>query len=707
MGQLIDTLGTAGDLALVLLGFGFIIFIHELGHFVAAKWAGIRVLAFAIGFGPALASYRKGLGVRVGSSEPEYRRLLAAEGHAGRGFTRSGVSPTEYRLNWLPLGGYVKMLGQEDLNPSATSPEQDSYQRTPVRKRMVVISAGVVMNILLAGILFIIVFMTGLKTMPARIGSVVPGSAGAQALPISTAAAEPGLRPGDTVITVNGRRAEEFTDLSLASAMAARGQPVRLEVQRPGVELPLVFDIVPRTSESSKLQELGVEPFRSTRLLDKIDPASRPRFDESVAKLGLPGLEPGAVLLSVNGRPAASAEDIATAARHSGGAPIRLVFENPGGGRVEGALEPVPRMQLAKVEGTDFTQPHLLGLLPVMRVGEEQSAQGLRPGDIFARIGNVEFPSFGEGVREIRGRKGGQVEVEVLRPDTEGKLQRLTINPPPRVNGQGRIGFSVDDTAEVNALVAMPPGTLADASREDGPSVLTPAAAVIKRPGTRVLSVDGRPVATLVEAQRVLREATAGAYESGRGAAVDLELALPLPEQPGGGRPVQRVSWALSESDVRTLHTLGWSSPLSVGVFEPEEFVLKARNPAEAVRMGLARTHRVMLTTYLTFVRLFQGTVKVEHLKGPVGIAHMGTRLAEKGMVWLLFYMALISVNLAVINFLPLPIVDGGQFVFLALEGVRRRPVSAAVQNAATIAGLLLIGTMFVIVTYHDIAGLF
>jgi len=79
--------------------------------------------------------------------------------------------------------------------------------------------------------------------------------------------------------------------------------------------------------------------------------------------------------------------------------------------------------------------------------------------------------------------------------------------------------------------------------------------------------------------------------------------------------------------------------------------------------------------------------VKVEQLKGPVGIAHMGTVIASRGPTWLLFFMALISVNLAVINFLPMPIVDGGQFLFLVIEQVRGKPVPMAVQNIATIAG--------------------
>jgi regulator of sigma E protease len=81
--------------------------------------------------------------------------------------------------------------------------------------------------------------------------------------------------------------------------------------------------------------------------------------------------------------------------------------------------------------------------------------------------------------------------------------------------------------------------------------------------------------------------------------------------------------------------------------------------------------------------------------------------VAEKGLIWLLFFMGLISINLAVINFLPLPIVDGGQFLFLVYEQVRGKPVPVGVQNAVTMAGLVLIGSVFLIVTFNDVKNLF
>src|SRR5215471_7554865 len=101
MSNLAQYLGTAGDLVLVLLGFGLIVFLHELGHFLAARWAGIRTLAFAVGFGPALFSFRKGMGFQMGSSEAKYNEMLKAEATGIQRGDVHGMSSTEYRFNIL------------------------------------------------------------------------------------------------------------------------------------------------------------------------------------------------------------------------------------------------------------------------------------------------------------------------------------------------------------------------------------------------------------------------------------------------------------------------------------------------------------------------------------------------------------------------------------------------------------------------------
>src|SRR5437762_296782 len=121
---------------LLIFGFGFVIFWHELGHFIAAKWAGVKVEQFAVGFGQALISWRKGLGYRWGSSAKEYEQLAQAAKEGVQKRDISQISETEYRLNWIPLGGYVKMLGQDDLNPTATANDPRPYNMKPISRRL-------------------------------------------------------------------------------------------------------------------------------------------------------------------------------------------------------------------------------------------------------------------------------------------------------------------------------------------------------------------------------------------------------------------------------------------------------------------------------------------------------------------------------------------------------------------------------------------
>ncbi|MCL4742751.1 MAG: site-2 protease family protein [Phycisphaerales bacterium] len=714
MNSLLALLGTAFDLALVVVGFGLIIFVHELGHFLAARWAGIRVLAFAIGFGPAVVSYRGGLGWRRGSSEKEYAAALRAEHEGLDRRDPSTLSPTEYRINALPFGGYVRMLGQEDLAPGAVSDAPDSYQRCPPTKRMVVISAGVVMNLIAAMLAFMFVFMVGLETEPPKVGRVWPEGPAAAAVAVNAAelgVVDEGLRPGDRIVRINEREPRTFDDVVLAVATASPDRPVPVEVERAGVAGVLRFAITPERGTLTGLLDLGIEPARSVR----IDPQLARHAEawaDAAPRLGLAGVEPGMRLIAAGGRSdLAGAADAELVFRESRGEPVALVFESDDGRRVE--VSATPRAELMTSDANPDPKvvtplTHLLGLTPVMKVGSAAEGdrgyeQGLREGDVFVRVGTLEFPSIAAGRAEIQRHAGRSVPVVVLRkhPDT-GRVERVPIEPS--VSRAGTIGFGADDTAGDSTLLALPPGSLADLRRDATPTA--PAAAgLVTRPGTRVLSVQGRPVGNFTHLREALRAATRDAVESGGPAAVSLELELPVERD--GERVVRTVEWTIPPDDLAALHALAWRPPFDIAVFELESFRRRATGPVNAVTEGVRETHRMMMMTYLTIARLFQGTVKVEHLRGPVGIADLGTRIAGRGIIWLIFFLGLISVNLAVINFLPLPIVDGGQFLMLVYERIRGRPVPIPVQNAVTMAGLLLIGTVFLVVTFHDVARLF
>ncbi|RMH28198.1 MAG: hypothetical protein D6692_06570 [Planctomycetota bacterium] len=696
-------LGTIFNLLLVVLGFGAIIFVHELGHFLAAKWAGIRVLAFSMGMGPVVLSYRKGIGWRKGSSESDYRALV----QTGRD-KQLGVSPTEYRLSALPLGGYVKMLGQEDLNPGAISDAPDSYQNRPVWKRMVVISAGVVMNLITAALLFIVVFMAGLQVQPPVIGAVAENSPATTATPIGRDDIPPGLQPEDRILEVNGHRTRAFTDVTTEIAMSGRHDTVRILVDRPG-EGTIQFQVKPERDKSTGFLDLGIFAAQAPRVINPRSQPDRESVERFASLRGLSGMPLGGVLIEIDGNPVTRPDALAEAAEASNGGPFTASFAQADAATITLEVQPVRALQRGLIAaGDQFAGvEHVLGLRPLLRVDPSsapaQVQQGLKPGDVFVRIADAEYPAYDAALVLIPALKGQDIEVEILRDG-----ERLTL--PVTVSRKGTIGFLPDSTVNTDAITARPV-RIAPPSDDPAPAP-TPAAALIERAGTRILSIGDQPIGTLRDIPGAIARATDDAFASGTVPdtfTLSVRVELPLPVQPDGVRPIESRSWTLSRADVEAVRSLGWELPggmAYLALFEPDMVIDKADSPWGAVVMGLAKSRQTMNQTYLTFLRLFQGTVRIEHLKGPVGIAHLGTQVADRGFVWLLFFLALVSVNLAVINFLPLPIVDGGQFLMLAYEGIRRRPVPIGFQNAVTLAGLLLIGAVFLIVTFHDIKSL-
>jgi regulator of sigma E protease len=727
-------LGTLANFLVIALGFGSIIFVHELGHFVAAKWAGIRVLAFSIGFGQIMGSYRKGIGFRRGSSEPEYLQLLKdAKGEAGekreraRTLLTGTVSPTEYRLSMLPLGGYVKMLGQEDLNPGAVSQEPDSYQNCPASKRMVVISAGVIMNVIMAAILFIIVFTAGLRVFPSQVGFVPASSPAANAISISHPDIQSGLVRGDRIVSINGNTMHSFEAILPEIAMGSQSKPASIMVERDGINSLIEFQATPIKSELSGLLDIGITPAVSTKLKDTTDPQTIRLWKMFSHEYGFQGLEPGDHFQVANNQTISSPFDLLDIAKASNGQPFQAVIDRKGES-VEYQLTPVAEMQRDLVQRESELQSirHILGLTGVMMVNPnaplEDTKQGLMPGDIFAKIGTTEFPSVAAGIEIIHNNAGQSLDIVVLR---ENERVKLSVE----VTSKGTIGFYQSQTTTHSNLVSQPPrvsrvreadgvGEDSQSNKEDGTAtqmvtefVSLPASTLIEYPGSRITAVGDSPISTLRDVRGALVQATNDDYFAGNiSFNIPVTIELPLPVQPDGSIPSTTIDWTLTRVEIETVRELGWTLPGSlamIDMFEYAQIIDKADSPVNAITRGVSESRRVMLQTYITFLRLFEGSVQVKHLKGPVGIAHIGTQIASQGWVWVLFFMALISINLAVINFLPLPIVDGGQFLMLVYEWIRGKPVPIIIQNVATMAGLLMIGSIFLYVTFNDVKAIF
>lgn len=704
MEALAGMLNSISNLALVVAGFTFIIFIHELGHFAAARWAGIRVLAFAIGFGPAIFSFRKGMGFRRGSSESDYLALDAAR--------RRDVSSTEYRLNWIPFGGYVKMLGQEDGNPEAVSNEADSFQNCHPAKRLVVISAGVVMNVILSAILVMVVFSVGLKVNPPRAGFVDPGSAASKAvaenadkLGITT----PGILPGDQFVEIDGRTPNSYADLLPAVALAKKDSAISIKVRRAGFDTPIHFMVRPQKSEFSGLYELGVDAPKSARLF----PANSQQELDVFSRVGLANVEPGSTLTTVTQgtevTPVKTGEDLQRVVENSNGRPLTLAFKGPSGNTSTATITPIPESQIDLVQlsnGREAPVNHIAGLVGVMSVsrsieGDRGYAAGLRTGDVFLRIGGVEYPSLAQGMSEIRSNAGRIIPVLVQR-SAGGILTDVSLNCP--VDKEGRIGFAPGETSDTSSILASPLRSVR-AIREGATERRPPADSLKGIAGSSVTSINGTAVSTVSEAADLIKNIV----QSTNGDSVTIQIGV-RPTLPSG----QTLNTAaehthavqIAGEDLSAIRRLRYTTRIA-GMFQPDEIVLKADSPADAISKGIDETRRWMLSVYVTFARLVERTVPIDQLRGPIGIAALGTTIADRGVIYLLFFMAMISVNLAVINFLPLPIVDGGQFLFILYEWIRGKAAPIAFQSAATMVGLIMIGAMFLLVTFNDITNLF
>ncbi len=199
--------------------FGICVLVHEFGHFITAKWAGIRVEEFGIGFPPRVVGFRKRdtggweviwFGGRR-NAEDSYsdRRQSPFSGTSGGVSTGSlegakANNHTIYSINLLPIGGFVRMPGETgDTTGTDGNYDPQSFAAKSAGKRIIVLVAGVTMNVILAMVLFTIAYGLGEPTYPPLIGQIVAGSPAAHA----------GLKPGDTVISVNGQAVQQFTDL--------------------------------------------------------------------------------------------------------------------------------------------------------------------------------------------------------------------------------------------------------------------------------------------------------------------------------------------------------------------------------------------------------------------------------------------------------------------------------------------------------------
>lgn len=676
------------SIALLVFGFGFVIFWHELGHFLAAKWVGVKVEQFAVGFGHAILSWRKGIGLRIGNTQREYERRVneyieKEEGHFDRKDTtgptqeqvtraagKLGLGDTEYRLNWIPLGGYVKMLGQDDLNPNAQSDDPRAFNRKSIPARMLVVSAGVIMNVILAAIGFMIVFRMGFRVAPAEVGGVTPGSPAQQA----------GLRVGDQIWTYDGRRQYDWTKIQLNVALSGDGEAVPMEVYRTedGQRKLVNLSITPRRDETYGFVSIGIAPARSLQGVpqkQELDPALVPLIPREML-----AVRPGDVITAINGQPVERDDypRLHAALQESFGQPVKLTVTDASG--VSRQVDVQPRF--SGVFGREGF--NLLGMAPRARVfsvlKSSPARDKLKPGDVVLSLLVSGDPTPHPSMNLLRqrlnraGQAGKSVTLHVLREGREVAVEGLTPDGKIDRNTKGLgVSLALD---EANAVVAAVESDSL-AARANIP------------PGAVLTSIDGKPASSWYDVHRHLSGVAPG--ES-----VEVVYTAKNQEQ-------LRTTITLDRAAVASIQSVAYTDSLSLA--EPRK-IRETDNSFVALKWGVTETRDFILQFYLTLRRMFDGTVSPTNLMGPIGIFDAGTRFAYKGHDWLIWFLSMISANLAVVNFLPIPIVDGGLFTFLILEKIKGRPLSARTHTIAQFVGMALLLCVFLFVTYNDITRL-
>ena len=670
-------------IARVCIGLGLVIFVHELGHFLVAKACGVKCEKFYVGF--------DFFDIKIGDMVLIPRSLVKFQ-----------WGETEYGIGIVPLGGYVKMLGQDD-NPgniekeierskADDDPEQKlgvldrdkidprSYLAKSVPQRMAIISAGVVFNLIFAVLFAAIAFKSGVDYNPPIIGDVTPGGPGWAANLYGAHV----TKVGDSEVK------DYFPFMDLAQ-----------EVALSGGEKPITFDFT--QSNSDEIKSVAVTPKKGLRkdidlALVGIGPATIPQVTSSdlvfleghPAIDAVPSFEKNDKIVEMAGEPIEDIFDLKRVLVQNFDQPMKFVVERgEESKRVEISVEPNRLrtsgliMKWGPVTAVQVASPaEEAGI----KVGDEIiSINGAEPGDLYtleqrmtkiARDGTADNDS--DVVLELK-RNGESVSVN-LEPRQPSYFARLENNQPVAINS---LGIAIDSTRIVafSEIAGIAPGSEItefkfDVSDEQQKSTFEKRAT---NPDVQL-----GPDTSWTVIQSLVQDLPAGF-----GFKVVGNVAGDESKQINGeGQTYAHSNYFVQTRGVMlTMMQANYKSP----------------NWSDAFKFGYKQTLKDASRVFKFLGKLVSGQISPKNLGGPGMIAAAATSEASEGTSRLLLFLVLLSANLAIVNFLPIPVLDGGHMVFLAYEGIFRHPPNEKIQIVLTYAGLFMILGLMMFVIFLDI----
>ena len=656
----------------VALGIGAVIFVHELGHFAVAKWCGVKCEKFYLGFdigGWKLCKFRWG--------------------------------ETEYGIGILPLGGYVKMLGQED-NPARMAEEMEraklqaaeresaadqpplfdprSFLAKTVPQRMAIISAGVIMNIIFAFVVSTYCYgVLGVEQVACEVGHVMAGEAAWRA----------GLQTGDKIVQIGDQKNPLFRDLQRGVNLGDDlHKGVKFVVDRPGVEKPLELTVFPERRGAGRLAPMiGIGNGNERELY------SPPVAPYSPLARLKDGFKAGDELTAVDGKQVENYAELE-----------RALYANPGAASIT-VVRKVKEDE-TKILNVDIPAIPMQTLGLVMKFGEITAVQDDSP----AKAAGIEA---GDRLVKVDGREvGGDKPLDPLTLPKElaeraSETIQLTLE---------RDGKTIETSAKLRAQ------TLSEfAAAEDGP-VPVPALGLAYAVENQVAAVEpGSPAAKqkikagdeLVKAVVSPPEGAQEKYDLKREPKpADLEFGPKKRNYPLFFSLLQEFppdcKVELTFKDERTVAlapqpVADWLNPDRGFLFKPVLVMQKATSVGEAVSLGAAETRDSLSLVFRFLRKILSGQVSAKGMGGPLTIAGQAGQSASQGMSPFLMFLGMLSANLAVINFLPIPLLDGGHMMFLAWEGIRGKPASEQVMTWCQFIGLFFLASLMVFVMLLDV----
>jgi regulator of sigma E protease len=682
----------------VLFGLGAVIFVHELGHFLVAKACGVKCEKFYVGF--------DAFDIKVGDRVLVPRSLLKKQ-----------IGETEYGIGLLPFGGYVKMLGQDD-NPGNMEEEnlrargqidedgnvimgqaeaaglRDKSQLDPrsfkaksVIQRMAIISAGVVFNLIFAVLFAMLAFKSGVDYTPAYIGNVMGGGP----------AWENNL-VGAEVRRINGQEINDdvyfrFIDMAQEIVFNGEDQPLEFEVIREGETETTVAQMLPRKGLNRDMMDfpmIGISP----RSIPKI--GADGVIDGNTAASATEPLKKGDIVKSVNGYQTDSDMQLRYVLNRDAHLDVEFEIERNVGTEDEPKLETL----------TSKIKPNPLRFvgfgvkwLPVTAIQKDSpaSAAGVQVGDEIIKLDGQEpgnLLTFDRRVVKRFREDAREVDLEIKRGD-----ESMTLKIKPRVP-QLFTSYGPDQPIALDSLgVAVGISEKIDLIEPSGPAAVAGFLA-----GDTLKSVQYK----LVE-----DDVTKSIYEELNDKTVNFiddkttwaEVHNVL-QMLGPKTQLDFVVDRNGKEESLTLKTEA-SDELFLatrGIFLTRmQKHYKSKSWSDAFRLGYTQVWEDTKRVGKFLGKLVQGKVSPKNLGGPGTNALAATSEASQGTGRLLLFLTLLSANLAIVNFLPIPILDGGHMLFLAYEGLFRRPVSERVQILLTWGGLIFILGLMMFVVAMDI----